>query len=545
MARKSRKNIETSVPAQTSSMRIWRAGLYIRLSVEFNGNRGDSLETQKQIMEAHLALCPDIEVVEVYTDNGISGQTFARPAFQQMLGDIEAQKIDCVVVKDLSRLGRSAIDTGYFLEKYFPFHGVRFLAINDQYDSEHIDNGTGQIALPLKNLMNEAYALDISRKVRAQQAQAMQAGEFVGSRPPFGYKKDPQSCHRLLVNEDTAPVVQQIFQWAADGVALNAIVKKLNEASVPTPSHYLASIGLISNQKLIGSGKWQTRTVNKILTDAVYTGDMVQGKSRSVKRKQTPTVPEDWIVVKGTHEPLISRELFEQVQAIRVQAAAKYKQNEKIPYSPNILKGRIYCAYCGKSLHRQRSHDRYFFRCISDDRIGEGACPGDIRLLPEKELFDAILTIIQKEAAVIIGTGCRLKRSGSDAEQKAATEKEIARFQQEMERDRKYLIRLYEDFVTGILAPAEYTELKTGYEQKIKTATAQSQQFSAQQKELETQMTTYIELSDWLASVGDDMTLTGELLNRLVDRIVVHSSQEISVHFKFKDEFREIIEVSE
>ena len=166
---------------------------------------------------------------------------------------------------------------------------------------------------------------------------------------------------------------------------------------------------------------------------------MVQGKSRSVKRKQTPTVPEDWIVVKGTHEPLISRELFEQVQAIRVQAAAKYKQNEKIPYSPNILKGRIYCAYCGKSLHRQRSHDRYFFRCISDDRIGEGACPGDIRLLPEKELFDAILTIIQKEAAVIIGTGCRLKRSGSDAEQKAATEKEIARFQQEMERDRKYL----------------------------------------------------------------------------------------------------------
>ena len=182
MARKSRKNIEVLPPSQTPGVKVWRAGLYIRLSVEFNGNRGDSLETQKQIMEAHLALCPDIEVVEVYTDNGISGQTFARPAFQQMLEDIEAQKIDCVVVKDLSRLGRSAIDTGYFLEKYFPFHGVRFLAINDQYDSEHIDNGTGQIALPLKNLMNEAYALDISRKVRAQQAQAMQAGEFVGSR---------------------------------------------------------------------------------------------------------------------------------------------------------------------------------------------------------------------------------------------------------------------------------------------------------------------------------------------------------------------------
>ena len=244
--------------------------------------------------------------------------------------------------------------------------------------------------------------------------------------------------------------------------------------------------------------------------------------------------------MKGTHEPLISRELFEQVQAIRVQAAAKYKQNEKIPYSPNILKGRIYCAYCGKSLHRQKSHDRYFFRCISDDRIGEGACPGDIRLLPEKELFDAILTIIQKEAAVIIGTGCRLKRSGSDAEQKAATEKEIARFQQEMERDRKYLIRLYEDFVTGILAPAEYTELKTGYEQKIKTATAQSQQLSAQQKELETQMSSYIELSDWLTSLNGDVALTGDLIERLVERIVVYGPQKIEVYFKFRNEFGEV-----
>ena len=545
MARKSRKNIEVLPPSQTPGVKVWRAGLYIRLSVEFNGNRGDSLETQKQIMEAHLALCPDIEVVEVYTDNGISGQTFERPAFQRLLADVEAGKINCVAVKDLSRLGRSAIDSGYYVEKYFPLHGVRFLAINDQYDSEDENNGTGQITLPLKNLMNEAYALDISRKVRAQQHQAMRAGEFIGSRPPYGYRKDPANCHRLLVNTDTAPVVRQIFRWAADGLALNRIVKRLNETGVLTPSHYLASIGLISNQKLIGSGKWQTRTVNKILTDAVYTGDMVQGKSRSVKRKQTPTVPEDWIVVKGTHEPLISRELFEQVQAIRVQAAAKYTQNEKIPYSPNIFRGRIFCGHCGKSLHRQKSHNRYFFRCISNDRLGKGACSGDIRLLPEKELFDAILTIIQKEAVAIIGAGCRLKRSGSDAEQKAATEKEIARLQQEAERDRKYLISLYENYVSGILSKAEYTDLKTSYEQKIKATTVRTQQLSQQKENLEKKLKEYVEVSDWLTSLNGDVVLTGDLIERMVERIVVHSSQEISVHFKFKDEFREIIEVSE
>lgn len=542
MARKSRKNKETFLLSQTPHMKVWWAGLYIRLSVEDNGSRGDSLETQQQIMEAHLALCPDIEVVEVYIDNGVSGQTFERPSFQRLLADVEAGKINCVAVKDLSRLGRSAIDSGYYVEKYFPLHGVRFLAINDQYDSEDENNGTGQIALPLKNLMNEAYALDISRKVRAQQHQAMRAGEFIGSRPPYGYRKDPANCHRLLVNTDTAPVVRQIFRWAADGVALNAIVKKLNEASVPTPSHYLASIGLISNNKIMGSGKWQTRTVGKILADEVYVGDMVQGKTRSVKRKQVPTDPADWIVIRDTHEPLVSRELFQKAQNVRAQAAQKYAKTEKLSFSPNIFKGRIFCGHCGKSLHRQRSHDRYFFRCISNDRIRKGSCPGDIRVLPEDELISVILDIIQKQASIIINNGCWSKRNGKVAEQSAAIGKEIARLQQETERDSKYLISLYEHFVSGVLSKTEYTELKTGYEQKIKAATSRSQQLLEQNRSLERDLNDYIELSDRLASLKGDITLTGDLIGRLVERIVVYDEQNISVHFKFRDEFGKVVQ---
>ena len=160
----------------------------------------------------------------------------------------------------------------------------------------------------------------------------------------------------------------------------------------------------------------------------------------------------------------------------------------------------------------------------------------------EESLFDVILTIIRKEVEALVENGCKLMQSGTATELKLKMKKEIARFQQEMERDRKYLIRLYEDFVTGILTTAEYTELKTGYEQKIKAATSRSQQLLEQQKELEVQMTTYIELSDWLASVGDDMTLTGELLNRLVDRIVVYDQNNISVHFKFRDEFGKAVQ---
>ena len=248
MARKSRKNI--AVMEETPAIKVWRAALYIRLSVEFNGKRGDSLETQRQIMEAYVTLCPDIEVAEIYTDNGISGQTFERAAFQRLLDDIEAGKIDCVVVKDLSRMGRNTIDTGYYIEKYFPLHHVRFIAVNDQYDSEDGENSANHMIVPLKNMINEAYAADISRKVAAQQRQAMRDGDYIGSRPPYGYRKDPDNCHRLLVNEDTAPTVRQIFQWAAEGVALNDVVKRLNEGKVPTPGYYLASIGLITSQRL-------------------------------------------------------------------------------------------------------------------------------------------------------------------------------------------------------------------------------------------------------------------------------------------------------
>ena len=542
MARKSRKGTAAPETPKRAYMKIWRAALYIRLSVEFNGKRGDSLETQRQIMEAYVTLCPDIEVAEIYIDNGISGQTFEQAAFQHLLNDIEAGKIDCVVVKDLSRLGRNTIDTGYYIEKYFPLHQVRFIAVNDQYDSEDGENSANHMIVPLKNMINEAYAADISRRVAAQQRQAMRDGEFVGSRPPYGYRKDPDNCHNLLVNEYTATTVRQIFQWASEGVSLNDMVKRLNEAKVPTPGHYLASVGLITNQRLMGSGKWQTWTVGKILADEVYVGDMVQGKTRSVKRKQVPTDPADWIVIRDTHEPLVSRELFQKAQNVRAQAAQKYAKTEKLSFSPNIFKGRIFCGHCGKSLHRQRSHDRYFFRCISNDRIRKGSCPGDIRVLPEDELISVILDIIQKQASIIINNGCWSKRNGKVAEQSAAIGKEIARLQQETERDRKYLISLYEHFVSGVLSKTEYTELKTGYEQKIKAATSRSQQLLEQNRSLERDLNDYIELSDRLASLKGDITLTGDLIGRLVERIVVYDEQNISVHFKFRDEFGKVVQ---
>jgi len=543
MARKSRKNI-VEAAAPSVGMKVWKAALYVRLSVEFNGKRGDSLETQRQIMEAYIALCPDIEIVGVYTDNGITGQHFERKEFQRMLADAEAGKIDCIVVKDLSRLGRNTIDSGYYIEKYFPLHHIRFIAVNDQYDSEDAENSGNHIIVPLKNIINEAYAADISRKVRSQAHQAMQDGEFIGARPPFGYKKDPDNCHKLLVNEDTAPVVRQIFAWAADGVALNVIVKKLNEAGIVTPGYYLASVGIITNKKLMGSGKWQTWTVAKILADEVYTGDMVQGKSVSVRHRQTPTKPEDWIVVRGTHEPLISRELFDQVQAIRQRVAAKYTQTPKVPYTENILRGRVFCGCCGKNLHRQKSHNGYIYHCISNQRIGKGACENNIGYLQETELFDAILSYVQSEALIVMGKSLQLKQQDKRiTAQKEQTEREIAALQREAEKARSYLAGLYEHFITGVLTQAEYHGMKAEYHQKVMDCVERISALQEGQDKLEKQAARYLSLADRLKAVKKSADLTAAFVSQVIESVTVNSPDDISVSFSFRDDFDGLMEV--
>ena len=542
MARKSRKNVAVSEMPKKPAEKIWRAALYIRLSVEFNGKRGDSLETQQQIMEAYLALCPDIEIEGIYTDNGITGRTFEREAFQRMLDDVEAGKINCIVVKDLSRLGRNTIDTGYYIEKYFPLHGVRFIAVNDQYDSEDSENSGNHLIVPLKNMINEAYAADISKKVRAQQRQAMREGAFVGGRPPYGYRKDPDNCHHLLVNEDTAPVVRQIFQWTADGMPLNVVVKRLNEANILTPGFYAASIGLIASKKLMGSGKWQTWTVAKILSEETYTGDMVQGKHSSVGHKQICTKPEDWVVVRNTHEPLIDRDLFAKVQAIR-ERSAKQNQASKIPYTENILRGRVFCGWCGKNLHRQRTHGKYIYHCISNDRIGKGACQGKV-LLRETDLFKTILIIIRQQAENVIGKSLHLQQHSSRVtEQKAAIDKEISKLQRRTGSNRKFLTGLLENFNSGILTRAEYLEMKENYSQEIRAAVERVQQLQRQQKTLENQMEQYICLADRLAAINEDTELSTLLVDQLIERVTVNGPNDVSVQFRFENGFEQLMEV--
>ena len=541
MARKSRKN-QTATPVCDTSLYI-RTALYIRLSVEDNKKRGHSIENQKLVLENFLAGRPEFVVYNTYVDNGATGTNFHRPGFQQMLSDIEAGLIDCVIVKDLSRLGRNSIDTGYYIEQYFRAHQIRFIALTDQFDTADASNLHGGIMLPLKNMINEAYALDIGRKIKAQARQAMKDGEYIGARAPYGYRKDPENCHKLLIDPEAAEVVFQIFQWAYEHVGLSDIARRLNEQGIQTPSHRKRATGEITHENLVGSGKWQTRTVAKILDSEVYTGDLVQGKTKIVDHQQVQADEDNLIIATNTHEAIISHEVFEAVKAYRRQVCEESKAHEVDPYTPNIFKGKVFCAHCGGSLHRQRNKrkkgsDVYLFHCLTKSRVDKNGCLGVS--VTEKDLLDAVVAILQQELTVALGNysfvlEAEVKRKKERDDLKAG----ISAKKQEIDRNRRFVRGLYENFVQKVLTSEEYFTMKKDYEAAIAKLSDEISTLENGLAVMDAQLAKYKELEQDAKVLEKDHTLTAALIDRLIERIEITHDKEIRVSFRFKSEFEE------
>ena len=539
MARKSRKQTESPMPAP--SLYVYVA-LYIRLSVEDNKKRGCSVENQKLVLNDFLADKPDFVVYDTYIDNGLTGTNFHRPGFQQMLSDIEVGHINCVIVKDLSRLGRNSIDTGYYIEQYFYAHNVRFIAVTDQFDTADPGNLHGGIMLPLKNMINEAYSLDIGRKIKAQARQAMKDGDYIGARAPYGYRKDPDNCHKLLIDENTAPVVKQIFEWAYERVALNRIVRNLNEMGIAAPSHYKKSTGEITSPGLIGSGKWQTRTVMKILESEVYTGDLVQGKTKMVDHRQVKADDDNLIIARHTHEPIISHELFIAVQEYRKQVCEESRAVHKRAYTPNIFKSKVFCADCGRSLHRQRAErkkgsDIYWFHCLTNSRVAKDTCKGV--MMQETELIATVTTILEKELSVALGMSLPLfQLEARQKQKKDGLKSQMSAKRQEIEKQRRLIRGLYENFVQGILTSEEYFELKAGYEESITALSGDIEALEKEMDALDDQLVRYRAMEKDVKSLAQDHVLTAELIERLIERIEIDHERNIRVSFRFKSEFQ-------
>ena len=324
--------------------------LYIRLSVEDNNKRGNSIETQKLVLEKFLLGKPELRLYDIYIDNGATGTNFNRDGFQRMLSDIESGKVGCVIVKDLSRLGREYIETGRYMRRVFPAYGVRFIAINDNIDTLNESAGD-DLTVSVKNIMNEAYARDISIKTRSSLETKRKNGDFVGAFPVYGYRKSEDNHNLLVVDEYAAQVVRSIFRMRLEGFSPYAIANELNRLGTLSPLAYKKYYGLPHAKKGYTDRKdcrWSANTVTRILQDETYTGTLVQGRkgSQHFKLKEMESRPSsEWIRVENAHEAIIDRNDFDLVQRIRNLDTRTSPQKDKV----YLFSGILVCGCCGSS----------------------------------------------------------------------------------------------------------------------------------------------------------------------------------------------------
>lgn len=374
MARKSRKQ-----PSKTVAYDIRSAVGYIRLSVA-NKDESCSVENQKLIIE-QWAMQHELFISNFYIDANYSGSNFERPAFKQMLTDIGSGQINCIVVKDLSRIGREFLSTSYYIEEYFPSKKVRFVSVNDHFDTIDGINSqeketSSRIRIPITNAFNEQISLDIRKKTQSSLDVKAKCGMFIGPRAPFGYRKSDSDHFKLEVDPEAAETVKLIFSMAAKNTPINAIVRYLNENSISTPIQYARAKGLQGNYD-DGNGTWNTRSVKYILTNRTYAGMLVQGKEKRV--------------VEGTHPALVDAKTFDRIQAELQRRAFKLTDTENSPSTPNILKGKVICGCCGSKMQRRRGTNHanwYFFTCPTNNRVGSDRCTG--MYVREEDIFSAI-----------------------------------------------------------------------------------------------------------------------------------------------------------
>lgn len=374
MARKSRKQIQVVGHFPTESpITVGYARLSVNDRVEYH-----SIENQKKIISL-WAEQHELPISKFYVDVGYSGSTFQRPAFQQLLQDISDGKIECVIVKDLSRVGRDHITVGYYIEEFFPLKNVRFVSVTDQFDTingltDQTSPKRSQIRIPLMNVFNEQAATDIKKKTAFALDMKAQSGIFIGPRAPFGYQKSEEEFGRIVPDPEAATIVKNIFKLFIDGMGITTIVRYLNENTIPTPIQYARSKELTGNY-FDGNGSWNSRSVKYILTNRTYTGVLVQGKEKRV--------------VAGTHEPLIDAKTFDMIHK-RLQAKT-FHLGDSSQSTENILKGKVICGCCGGKMQRKRGTNHaewYFFTCNTNNRLEAGKCTG--MYVREEDIFSAI-----------------------------------------------------------------------------------------------------------------------------------------------------------
>lgn len=536
MPRVSRKN-QINIAEASPVARTYKTAIYTRLSVEDVRKKvSDSIGTQKAMLIKYLQAQPDMLLYDIYEDVNYTGTNFNRPGFTRMIEDIQAGLVDCVVVKDLSRFGRSFEETGRYLERVFPFLQVRFISVGDNFDSLTATVDESFLMVPLKNLMNEVYARDISRKVQSGFKAKQQRGEFCGSFAPYGYIKEGSN---LVVDEEAAAIVKQIYAWRLEGMGIAAIVQKLNGLQISPPGKHHFEKGITKGKKHKYSAFWYTSAVKRVLSYSVYTGNLALGRYKS-NFLSGGTVTEadenEWLIFNDNHPAIISKETFDAVQQMR-----KFRQEEhsydSTSRSINIFKGLIVCGDCGKHMARERRKEKFAFECYVYKTIDRSACTK--KAIREDDLHKALYTYIKCE----IDLAVNMSRIISDLQnqqpykhQQGIMDKQISTLERKLEQNRLFRGSLREDFKDGVLTELDYITMKTTYDEEKEQLQKSLDELSAASAK---QSKTLSPDNKWITEFQrfeSEQKLSAGMLSALVECIKVYGGSRIEVSLCYRNE---------
>ena len=527
--------------------RIWNVAAYMRLSRE-DGDKeeSNSIGSQRDMIRDFILKREDMVVVQEYVDDGFSGVSFDRPGFQRLLKDLEAKRIDCIVVKDFSRFARNYIDSGRYLEKIFPSMGVRFVSINDNYDSSGARSQSDALIVPFKGILNDAYCKDISMKIRSQLDIKRKTGDFIGAFCTYGYRKSPENKNRLVVDEEAARVVEMIFRLRIQGMTNSSIAARLNSMGIPSPSAYKAGKGMNyrSGFRVAGQAGWTAVAIRRVLTNEVYVGTLIQHKRGTPNykvRKEIQYDESDWIIIPNSHQPIIEQTDFDTVQSLLKRDVRLAPSREEL----YLFSGFVYCGGCGHCMVRKTVPSKgrtYHYLVCSTHKAGQGC---STHSFSEKKLEKIVFTLLHDHIGQICEVGRTLAYIASLPESRREIinyDAQIERLNREIRKYQDLKLNLYSDMADGIISKEEYTEFRAGYDRKI----AERQQNLRLLEEERTQAVRDNEEDiPWIRLFRQYENITElhrHVLVNLVEKIVIYDAQHVEVFFRYQDKFEKALQ---
>jgi len=532
-------------------MKKYKAAVYVRLSKEDMENvrvgkvESDSISNQKQLILDFVKEKTDITVVSIREDDGYTGTDYERPAFRQMMDDIRTGKIDCVIVKDLSRFGREYINAGKYIDRLFPYYGVRLIAINDNVDTV-TRNSYDDFNITVKNLMNDNYCRDISIKIRSQLQVKRKKGEFIGAHTPYGYQKSGRDKNQLVVDPYPAKVVQDIFRWKLDGMNQEGICRKLEREGILSPMEYKRSQGIPfkTSFKTKQRAEWSPLAVRRILTNPVYVGTLVQGVRTRPNHKIKKTVvneKDDWVIIENAHEPIIRPKNFLLVQKL-LDLDTRTAPGQDYVYP---LAGLITCGDCHGSMIRKtiNSSGKKYIYYICSTKKNYGSC--STHEISEKKLEDTVLKLLQDHISMILELDSCMKAIREAPVQQVNIYKMQDRLQAietELDRYKRLKILAYEDYKEGVLTKDDYIDIRRQYDKRISDSQIAQEQVY---KELSMYMDNNTAQQLWIREFLEHKNITS--LNRsivveCIEKISVYEDKRIEVTFSHMQDYNMLLQ---